>query len=227
MKTVRLEARPDPEVAPRPFGLIANSPFVEVTRLLAWNVAQAGRVTGLLDLRGDGDRLARALRAEPPVARVSRTRIGSRRHALLVAIDLAAISVVQKVFESLTEGAVIVDKPVIYRDGAVQVRLVGTDEAVQAAVDGLPTFVAVTVQAVGEYHPDAGLLLEALSERQRDALEAALALGYYDHSRRATHADVADRLDCAPSTASEHLKRAESKLVRAALADGTAAPRNE
>lgn len=52
-----------------------------------------------------------------------------------------------------------------------------------------------------------------LSERQREALRAALELGYYDTPREATHADVAAELDCAPNTASEHLQKGEAKLV--------------
>jgi len=35
--------------------------------------------------------------------------------------------------------------------------------------------------------------------------------------REATYADVAERLDCAPKTATEHLQKAEAKLVRNAM----------
>ncbi|MFB6270785.1 MAG: helix-turn-helix domain-containing protein, partial [Halobacterium sp.] len=52
---------------------------------------------------------------------------------------------------------------------------------------------------------------------QREAVEAALELGYYDDPRAATQADVADRLDCAASTAGDHLRKAEAKLVRAGM----------
>jgi predicted DNA binding protein len=33
----------------------------------------------------------------------------------------------------------------------------------------------------------------------------ALELGYYETPREATHTNVAERLDCAPNTATEHL----------------------
>ncbi|MFC6975764.1 helix-turn-helix domain-containing protein [Halomicroarcula sp. GCM10025709] len=58
-----------------------------------------------------------------------------------------------------------------------------------------------------------------LSDRQREAVEAALSLGYYDIPRTATHEAVADALDCAPSTAAEHLRKAESRVLHA-LFDG-------
>lgn len=226
MKAVRLVARPDPAAAPALFGLVADAPYVTETRLLAWNVAAGTRVTGLLDVRGEGERLAAALRAESPVRSVSSTRLDAARYVLLIEVGVEAVGMLEEVLGSLTRGALIVVKPVVYRDGRVHVRLVGTAATVQAAVDGLPDLVDVDVRAVGDYHPDTGLARAALSERQRDALEAALDLGYYDRPRRATHEDVADRLDCAPSTASEHLQRAEAKLARAALADGARGPRN-
>jgi predicted DNA binding protein len=56
-----------------------------------------------------------------------------------------------------------------------------------------------------------------LTPRQREALRVAIDLGYYDRSSQATHTDVAAALGCAPSTASEHLKKGEAALVRAAL----------
>ena len=42
------------------------------------------------------------------------------------------------------------------------------------------------------------------------------AVGTLRGAREATHADVAERLGCAPGTASEHLRKAEAKLVDAA-----------
>lgn len=215
VKYLRLRAEPDPAVAPRAFGLVADSPYVAETRLRDWN-AFGGRVTGLATVRGDGARLAGELEDEPPVAFVHEARVGPERHALLVGVRVDATAFVRRVVGSLTAPRVIVDKPIVYRDGAVHLQLVGPNEALGEAVAGLPEAVDVTVRAVGTYHPEAGRAVESLSERQREAVGAALSLGYYEHPRRATHADVADRLGCAPSTAGEHLRRAEAKLVRAA-----------
>lgn len=56
-----------------------------------------------------------------------------------------------------------------------------------------------------------------LTDRQRAALAAAADAGYYDVPRSGSVRDVADRLDCASSTAGELLRRAESALVSAHL----------
>ncbi|NEU57192.1 helix-turn-helix domain-containing protein [Halorussus sp. MSC15.2] len=56
--------------------------------------------------------------------------------------------------------------------------------------------------------------VEGETERQQEAVETAVAVGYYDVPRTATHEDVAAELACAPSTASEHLRKAESKVLQ-------------
>lgn len=56
-----------------------------------------------------------------------------------------------------------------------------------------------------------------LTARQREAVEAALSLGYYDIPREASYEDVAEAMGCAPSTAAEHLRKAEGKLVGSAF----------
>lgn len=59
-----------------------------------------------------------------------------------------------------------------------------------------------------------------LTDRQRSALAAAAEVGYYDVPRSGSVSEVADRLDCATSTAGELLRRAESALVAAHLGSG-------
>lgn len=57
----------------------------------------------------------------------------------------------------------------------------------------------------------------ALTGRQREALSAAVDVGYYDLPRTGSAADVAAELDCAHSTAGELLRRAESAVCTAAV----------
>jgi O-6-methylguanine DNA methyltransferase len=55
-----------------------------------------------------------------------------------------------------------------------------------------------------------------LTDRQREALRRAVADGYYDVPRRVTVADLARSLSLGRSTVEEHLRAAESAVVRAA-----------
>lgn len=52
-----------------------------------------------------------------------------------------------------------------------------------------------------------------LTARQLEVLETAYEMGYFERPRRANATDVADALDINPSTFSEHLAAAESKLL--------------
>ena len=108
-------------------------------------------------------------------------------------------------------------KPIVYRDGTIDVRVVGDQESLQAAFDQAAAVVDVSIDEISAFRGDLDQPRATLSERQREAVEVALALGYYDRPRGATHEDVAEELDCAPATASDHLQKAEAKLVRAAM----------
>ncbi|MFP4632861.1 MAG: helix-turn-helix domain-containing protein [Halobacteriales archaeon] len=56
-----------------------------------------------------------------------------------------------------------------------------------------------------------------LTDRQREVLETARRMGYFEWPRDSTAAEVADSLDLDPSTVSEHLSTAQSKLVEQVL----------
>jgi predicted DNA binding protein len=109
--------------------------------------------------------------------------------------------------------------PVIYEaDGTIRLTLVGPAGALQAVVDELPETVSSDLRTVGDYGVgrvgDAG----ELTDRQAEAVAAAVERGYYDDPRGASVADVADELGCAPGTAAEHLRRAERTVMAAAVA---------
>ena len=56
-----------------------------------------------------------------------------------------------------------------------------------------------------------------LTERQREVLETANRLGYFEHPKGANAGEVAEDLDITTSTFSEHLAAAQSKLLDAIL----------
>lgn len=52
-----------------------------------------------------------------------------------------------------------------------------------------------------------------LTDRQREVLLTARAMGYYEYPRGANASEVAEALDICPSTLSEHLAAAQTKLL--------------
>jgi predicted DNA binding protein len=111
----------------------------------------------------------------------------------------------------------VVRRPLVYRDGCIHGHIVGDAETLQATLDQLPDSITVDIDAIQQY-PSADVNpVQSLSERQREAVETALELGYYETPRTATQDAVAAELGCAANTASEHLRKAEAKLVRAGV----------
>ena len=56
-----------------------------------------------------------------------------------------------------------------------------------------------------------------LTERQREVLQLAHSMGYFDHPKRANASDVAAELDISTSTLSEHLSAAQRKVLDSIL----------
>lgn len=67
-----------------------------------------------------------------------------------------------------------------------------------------------------ETNPDDVLEIDAssITAKQREAVELAVELGYYDRPRRATLDDLADRLGVSKSAVSQRLTAVEETLVR-------------
>ena len=81
------------------------------------------------------------------------------------------------------------------------------------AAGDLPSEVELNLERTGEYEPDTGRLSQMLTERQLELFELAVREGYYEVPRETTQRNLAESLDLATATVSEHLQRIESKLV--------------
>jgi len=216
MRYLELVGRP-PSTAPRFFRLVADSAHVEEARLLEWNPSTEDALTGLYVVDGDADAFRAEVEDASVVVEFELARVDEGRFYLLVVGRPSAAPLFRQVLDAVTRMGLIVVTPVVYREGTVRFRIVGATEVLQSMVEAVPPGFDVEIHEIGTF-PDASTAPEtALSERQRVAVTAALELGYYEVPRQATHADVAERLGCAPNTATEHLQKAEAKLVRNAM----------
>ncbi|MEF8783509.1 MAG: helix-turn-helix domain-containing protein [Haloarculaceae archaeon] len=59
--------------------------------------------------------------------------------------------------------------------------------------------------------------LDRLTDRQRDVIETAYGMGYFEYPRGANASEVAEALGIKPSTLAEHLAAAQSKLFEELL----------
>lgn len=117
--------------------------------------------------------------------------------------------------DAFERATVVVAGPVVFHpDMTMELTIVGHATDLQAVVDDLPDAMSVDVTRVGEY---AGWHQRGLTDRQREIVRAAWRVGYYEVPRDAGVEAVADEVDCAVSTASDLLRRAEATLVGNAL----------
>jgi predicted DNA binding protein len=100
--------------------------------------------------------------------------------------------------------------PTIVRDGVESWHIVApTREELQEVVASLEQCADIAyIRSSEGVEPDAGL-----TERQMSALKAAVEMGYFETPRRSSIREVAKRLKVSPSTAVEHLRKAEKKVL--------------
>jgi hypothetical protein len=110
--------------------------------------------------------------------------------------------------------ALIIDTPLKFTDqGGLRTTIVGTHDMLRQALSETPDGVKFAVEQAGQYSPDSEDILSILTERQHEVFETAIQEGYYEIPREATHEDIANSLECAPSTVDEHLRKAESRVL--------------
>ncbi len=106
------------------------------------------------------------------------------------------------------------------RDGAFHVSIVIPRRALlEEIIADLRSIDAhVTLRRICSLNDDVAGTIEvdatAVTDKQREAVELAIELGYYDDPRRASLDDLADRLGISKSAVSQRLNSVESTLVR-------------
>lgn len=120
-------------------------------------------------------------------------------------------------FDAFDRETVVVVPPVEFRaDRTMRLTVVGHSDDLGDLLDALPDALTVDVLSVGPFTRG---IEPGLTDRQREALESAWAVGYYEVPREGDIEAVAAELDCAVSTASALLRRAESTLVADVLGE--------
>lgn len=217
MKHVRVTLDPGEHAADvHPmFDLLVNAPFVERATAIQWTFS--GEEMGFMHhVVGDTAAFEAAISEVPQVLDYDLTTAGQ---GFYVYIRDATTPPMRAMFEHVVDQPVVVVPPLRYGDDGVTFSAFGPAAALQAAIESVPDPLSVSVSAVGGLAAVPGVLGSRLSERQRAAAAAAVELGYYDVPRTASHEDVAAAIDCAPSTAAEHLRKAEATLLRSVLGE--------
>ena len=96
----------------------------------------------------------------------------------------------------------------------------GTKEALRSARKGLSELLGESYKMkVGAQSTHTSNFLELLPQKQRNVLDEAIKMGYYDRPRRCTQRAIAEVLNIKQATVSEHLQSAESSIIHAFVND--------
>lgn len=127
---------------------------------------------------------------------------------------------IRRALEHQRDAGVIVDLPIRFTgDGSMQITYLGSDAGFQRLfkatneMEDMPF--RFEVVETGDYEPERASLVSSLTTCQRKVMEVAVKIGYYRSPREASLEDVSDAVGIAPSTASEHLRKTESRVFSA------------
>ena len=212
MKRIRITIHPQELDNPRLYEVLTDASYVSEVRTVNWN-NETPPAGFLLWIRGDYRRLETRIADDPAISDYEILPITDEEcHCFLEGRGTADA---RALWANFNRGSLMTIPPVEWNDdGSSTFVLVGTEADIQAAVEEVPTGVPVDVERVGGQSVRPESVRDGLSDRQREAVETAVSVGYYDTPRDATAETVAGELGCARSTAAEHLQRAEANVIR-------------
>ncbi|MBB6644895.1 helix-turn-helix domain-containing protein [Halobellus ruber] len=217
MKHIRVTAQPDLDRSPSFVAYLLDSPEVAEARALDWNRADVTTSTHLYAIKGDARGFQDAATKTRGVESVTLSATEEPISYSLIDVRDDVVPMFGVIEDALARTGMVVHRPLVYRKGQIHGHVVGDPSALQAVLDRAPETLDIGIDAIGQFPSAQVNPASRLSERQSEAIAVALELGYYDQPRQATHEDVAERLGCAPNTASAHLQKGEAKLVRAGM----------
>ncbi|SDJ58952.1 HTH DNA binding domain-containing protein [Halovenus aranensis] len=123
--------------------------------------------------------------------------------------------------DAFSQPGLLLARPLEYRaDGTIWLAVIGPAEAIQSAADTVGETTETEVRTIGEFPSSSIDSRVGLTERQLEAVTAAVDCGYYEVPRAAGIEEVAARLACSTGTAGELLRRAEQTVMADLVAGG-------
>lgn len=167
-----------------------------------------GTIALLAEVEGDLDAYRRIMRNDPSVRRFTVSGDDSGYGYSHVESTEAT----RTMLERQKAGDFIIDMPIEFtEDGGQRVTLIGEESALLDAPDVLDN-IEMELISTGEYAPNSQGVFAGLTARQREVLETARRMGYYENPRQATLSDIAAELDIDHGTVGRHIRSIESKV---------------
>ena len=195
---------------------LTENDAVESSRTIAWNLSGDNVNYLLFHVTGEREPYVMALAEVDSIESYDITPI--TQNSFYVFVRDRTSEVTQQFLAAFQHPSLLTVPPLEYRpSGELQFNVIGEPEALQAALAAIPDGITIEIEEVGEYDRRRTPSGFSLTDRQREALEAGSRTGYYDVPRTGSIEEVASELDYAASTASNHLRKAEARLVGEAI----------
>lgn len=216
MRYLQLQIHFPPEARHPMHQFLNEQDLIQRTYLRHWNFSNPEYVTTLFHVVGDikegrKEYLA-ALDAVETIQEYDVTLVDDR--SFYVYIQESAHGFASRLRALLTDTELLVVPPIEYgTDGEMLFEIAGEQDDLQGLVANLPDHLSVSVNRLGEYDAYRESQVTALTDRQEEVLDVAWERGYYEIPRQTSVRDVADEVGCSKSTAADHLRKAEARLV--------------
>ena len=216
MRYLQLQIQFPPEARhPMHQHLVEQNP-IQRAYLRHWNFSNPEYVITLLhivgDIEGGREAYVAALDAAEAIQEYDVTSVDDR--SFYVYIQESAQGFASRLRTLLTDTELLIVPPIEYGTGGEMLfEVVGEQDALQELVSGLPNHLSVSVNRLGEYDAYRESQVTALTDRQEEVLEVAREYGYYEIPRQTGIREIAGEVGCSKSTAANHLRKAEARLV--------------
>jgi hypothetical protein len=192
---------------------IGNEPAVEYVAVHYINSVGDEAYAEFSQLRGDLDR-ARTIFAEQ--SQVRRFELHGETEGMAY-LHYESAPLLDELMGLLSDHAVVVSWPIRFIKDAqgVNLTLLGTESILNDVLSSFPDAVTVELLRTGNYTPNVADPLMMLTDQQRETLNKANRMGYYETPRETNQQELAEELGISSSALSEQLQRIEATLVDA------------
>lgn len=216
MRYLQLQIRFPPETRHPMHQSLVEQNSIQRAYLRHWNYSNPEYVTTLLHIVGNieegREEYLAVLDAVETIQEYDVTPVDDR--SFYVYIRESAHGFASRLRTLLTDTELLIVPPIEYgSDGEMLFEIAGEQDALQRLVENLPDHLSASVNRLGEYDAYRESQVTALTDRQEEVLDVARERGYYEIPRQASVREIADEVGCSKSTAANHLRKAEARLV--------------
>lgn len=186
-----------------------EEPSIQRVAIEYLNYLDDGTGVLLYRLRGNEERISELLENTDEVISFQALSDGGE-YRVHIHFDVYGFS--EQLIRLINQHNVSIDFPIECNQRGLRITAIGEQDDIADAVERLPDGILVEIISLTPIE-NGSSRRPLLSDRQREVLRIAIEEGYYEHPRKISRDGLAEFLGLTGSTVSEHLRKAESKIL--------------